>query len=165
MRGAPGRPIEVTEPNPTAGAAADYADAFEIARADTDLRSAEQWARAGFGQLPLATRRAGMLAHRHLLGFELGPFSSPQHLFGWRVARSEPDVLHLAAEGQRMQADMVWRLHAHHLQMTTFVHYRQRPLAALVWAIAGPVHRNGVPGLLRLAARHPAPHAQTTHAG
>ena len=156
MRAQLGQRVEVTEPNPTVGATADYVDAFEIARADTDPRSAEQWARDGFEKLPLASRRAGMLAHRHLLGFDLGPFSSPQHLFGWRVVRSQQDVLHLAAEGRRMQADMIWRLQDGHLRMTTFVHYRQPIQAALVWLIAGRVHRKAVPNLLRSAARQPA---------
>jgi len=144
--------IEVTEPNPTPGAVADYADAFEIAQAAGDRRTAEQWARAGFEGLPPSARRAGMLAHRHLLGFGLGPFSSAQHLFGWRVVRSEPKVFHLTAEGPRMQADMVWRLQDGHLRMTTFVHYRQPIKAALVWVVAGRVHRKAVPDLLRLAA-------------
>ena len=151
-----GQPVEVTEPNPSAGVTADYADAFEMAQFEGDTRSAEQWARDGFQKLPLATRRAGMLAHRHLLGFQLGRWSSPQHIFGWRVLRSQQDVLHLTAEGRRMQADTIWRLQDGHLRMTTFVRYRQRVPAALAWAIAGPVHRKGGPGLLHLAATPPA---------
>jgi hypothetical protein len=147
------RRVAVTEPNPSAGAVADYADVFEIEQAATDQRSAEQWARDGFGKLPLHTQRAGMRAHRYLLGFALGPFSSPQHLFGWQVVRSQPTLFHLTAAGPRMQADMVWRLYEGHLRMTTFVHYRQPIRAALIWLVAGRIHRKAVPNLLRAAAK------------
>ncbi|MGH8453842.1 MAG: hypothetical protein ACRESW_04750 [Nevskiales bacterium] len=147
-----GRPTAVTESFPVSHGGADYADAFEIGRSPSDKRHAERWARDGFEKLPLKSRQTGMLAHRHLLGFRLGPWSSPDHIFGWHIAESLPDVLHLEAKGNIMDGHMIWRLKGDRLLMTTFVKYNKPRLAAVTWAFAGRIHRNSVPGLLRLAA-------------
>lgn len=48
---------------------------------------------------------------------------------------------------------MIWRLKSDRLAMTTFVQFKKARRAALVWAIAGPIHRSSVPGLLMLAAK------------
>lgn len=146
------RPTAVTEAFPGSHGQPDYADAFEINRSQSDKRDPEQWARDGFGNLPLKTRRSGMFAHRHILGFRLGPWASPGHIFGWRIAESRPDVLRLDAKGKIMEGHMIWRLKDDHLVMTTFVKYKKPKLAAAIWAIVGNIHRSGVPGLLRLAA-------------
>lgn len=150
-----GRRVVVTESAPSADVTPDYADAFEIARGKTDGRSAEQWARDGFDRLSLSSRRLGMLAHRHLLGFRLGPWSSPDHIFGWRVVTSEHDVLHLEAKGELMEGHMVWRVLDDRMLMTTFVKHHKRRMSAAVWAFAGRIHRNSVPGLLFLASKQP----------
>ena len=147
-----GHPTAVAESLSVSDGNPDYADAFEIGRNPSDKRHAERWARDGFEKLPLKSRRSGMLAHRHLLGFRLGPWSSPDHIFGWHIAESLPDVLHLEAKGKIMDGHMIWRLKGDRLVMTTFVKYNKPRLAACIWAFAGRIHRNGVPGLLRLAA-------------
>jgi len=144
--------ITVTEPCPVAGETPDYADAFEISRGKTDTRTAEQWAREAFGKLSESARRSGMLAHRHVLGFELGPWSSPQHLFGWSIVSSKPERLHLQARGARMVGHMVWRIDGERFVMSTFVHYKKRTQAALIWAFAQRIHHNAVPDLLGRAA-------------
>lgn len=151
-----GSPTSVTESFPAAGGSPDYADAFEIGRNPSDNRHAEQWARAGFESLPLRSRQSGMFAHRHLLGFQLGPWSSSEHIFGWHITESQPDVLHLEAKGNIMDGHMIWRLQDDRLVMTTFVKYNKPKLAAAIWAFAGRIHRRSVPGLLRLAAKVPA---------
>lgn len=148
-----GRPTAVTECAPFEDGGPDYADAFEIGRNESDRRHAERWARDGFGNLPWASRRSGMLAHRRLLGFRLGPWSSPDHVFGWRIVMSQPDVLHLEASGSIIDGHMIWRVQDDRVVMTTFVRFRKRGLSTLVWAVAGSIHRNSVPGLLSLAAR------------
>jgi hypothetical protein len=94
-----------------------------------------------------------MLAHRYLLGFSLGPWSSPGHIFGWKVASSQPEVLHLEAKGSVMDGHMIWRLSESRLVMTTFVKYKKPRLAAAIWSFAGNIHRAGVPGLLKCAAK------------
>jgi len=152
MSSARGCPTTVSESPPFSDGTPDYVDAFEIARNTSDNRDAERWARDGFGKLPSSSRRSGMFAHRHLLGFHLGPWPSPDYIFGWRIAESQPDVLHLEAKGPIMDGHMIWRLKHDRLVMTTFVRYNKPRLAAGIWAFAGRIHRNGVPGLLRLAA-------------
>ncbi len=67
--------VAVTERPPFALASPDYADVFEVARRRTDDRSAERWARDGFERLPVAARRAALLAHRWIFGFRLGPWA------------------------------------------------------------------------------------------
>ena len=143
--------VAVTETPPSVGALPDYADAFEVTRSPTDQRSAEQWARDGFGRLPLATRRSVLLLHRWVLGFPLGPWASPEHVFGWTIVTSEPELLHLQARSTLLTGHMVWRRHHERLVMTTFLQYKKRRIASAVWAVLGNIHRGGAPYLLELA--------------
>jgi hypothetical protein len=146
------RRVAVAEKPPSTAAPPDYTDAFEVPRRPTDGRSAEQWARDGFGRLPLAARRSTLLLHRWVLGFPLGPWSSPEHVFGWRIVTSEPELLHLEARSTLLTGHMVWRLHHERLVMTTFLQYKKRRAAPAVWAVLGNIHRGGAPYLLELAA-------------
>jgi len=57
-------------------ARADYADAFEVAISDGDLRTAEQAFRDGLGPEPGAIGRLVLWVHRHVLRFRLGPVVS-----------------------------------------------------------------------------------------
>ncbi len=125
----------------------DYADAFEIGRDPADPRSAEDWARAGLDHLSFPSQPFGRLAHRFLLGFRLGPASSPAHVFGWPIASSAPDQLHLRATGRLMTGHMVWQREPDRLVWTTSLEFHQ-PTAAGVWAVLGNVHRSAVPGVL-----------------
>jgi hypothetical protein len=150
-----GHRVDVTESPPPGVAPPDYGDAFEVVRSPTDPRSAEDWARDGFGRLPVATREAGLLAHRLLLGFRLGPWGSPDHIFGWTIETSEPDLLHLEARSRWLTGHMVWRLHDTRLEMTTFIRYEMLRTGLLVWGAVGNVHRASAPDLLRLAATAP----------
>jgi hypothetical protein len=145
----------VTERPPSAIASPDYADAFEVARRPTDRRSAERWARDGFERLPLSARRSAMLVHRWILGFRLGPWASPDHVFGWRIAISEPKLLQLEARSPLLNGHMVWRLHDTSLVMTTFLWFGMHRTSSVVWAAIGHVHRSGAPHLLDLAATAP----------
>jgi len=151
-RGRAGR-VAVTEAPPAALGPPDYADAFQVGRRATDGRSAESWARAGFDGLPTAARRAALFIHRRIFGFDLGEWDSPDHVFGWRIVSSEPELLHLEAHSRLMSGRMLWRLEADTLTMTTFVRYGMRRAAPTIWAVLGNVHRGGAPGLLTLAAR------------
>ena len=128
-------------------AAVDYADAFEIARSPDDHRTPEQWARAGMDDLSFPGQPFGRLAHRFLLGFRLGPAASPDHVFGWPIASSTADQLHLRATGSLMTGHMVWQLQPDRLVWTTSLEFHN-PAAAGVWAVLGNVHRSAVPGVL-----------------
>lgn len=150
--------VAVTEPPPAALPAPDYADAFEVPRRPTDRRSAERWARDGFGGLPVATRQAGFLTHRFLLGFRLGPWDSPDHVFGWRVVASEPELLHLEARSRWLTGHMLWRLIDTRVAMTTFLRYEMPRTGSMVWSTLGYFHRASAPYVLVLAATAPEAH-------
>ncbi len=144
--------VAVTEKPPFTAVPPDYADAFEIARSPTDRRSAEQWARDGCERLPVSVRQSGLLVHRWILGFRLGPWASSNHVFGWRIVMSEPELLHLEARSTLMSGHMVWRVHREQLVMTTFLQYEMSRTASAVWAVIGNIHRGAAPYLLELAA-------------
>src|SRR4051812_42435572 len=74
----------------------DYADAFELRLDRPDEHSAEQWVRAGLERPAL--RRLILLVHRRVLRFELGPRDA-DHILGWRIVTSTPDVLQLETAG------------------------------------------------------------------
>jgi hypothetical protein len=96
-----------------------------------------------------------LLVHRWILGFRLGPWASPDHIFGWKIATSEPELLHLEARSKLLSGHMVWRLHDTRLVMTTFLRYEMQRTGSVVWAALGNVHRGGAPHLLALAATAP----------
>lgn len=146
--------VVVSETPPSAVTSApDYADAFAVMRNPTDGRSAERWARDGFERLPVASRRSVLLVHRLILGFHLGPWASPNHVFGWRIVTSEPELLHLEARSKLLRGHMMWRLHHERLTMTTLLEYEMRRTASVVWGVIGNIHRGGAPYLLELAAK------------
>jgi hypothetical protein len=144
--------VVVSEEPPSTVASPDYADAFEVTSSPADRRSAEQWARDGFERLPVAILRSGLFIHRWILGFRLGPWISSDHVFGWRIVMSEPELLHLQARSTLLSGHMVWRLDHERLVMTTFIQYEQRKTAPAVWALIGNIHRGAAPYLLELAA-------------
>jgi hypothetical protein len=155
-----GHRVVVSETPPSTVASPDYADAFEVTRSPTDRRSAEQWARDGFERLPATIRRSGLLIHRWILGFRLGPWVSSSHVFGWRIVTSEPELLHLEARSTLLSGHMVWRLYHERLVMTTFLQYEMRKTAPVVWAVIGNIHRGSAPYLLKLSAIMREPVAQ-----
>ena len=146
------RRVVVSETPPSTAVSPDYADAFEVKRSPADRRSAEQWARDGFERLPVTISRSGLLVHRWILGFHLGPWGSSNHVFGWRIVTSEPELLHLEARSTLLSGHMVWRLHHERLVMTTFLQYEMGRRAPVVWAVIGNIHRGAAPYLLKLAA-------------
>lgn len=130
----------------------DYADAFEVTVDGADVRTAEEMLRTGLSRVAPARFSALLLAHRHVLGFRLGPASSPDHVMGWRVVTSEPDLCRLEADGPLMAGTMVARrVDPVTARLTTFVRYRH-PAAKVVWAICGPIHRRAAPQLMALSA-------------
>jgi hypothetical protein len=117
-----------------------------------DNRTAERVVRTGLEQGPAVLGRVFLFVHRHVLRFRLGPPLSPKHVVGWQIVTNEPDVLHLRAEGSLLNGVMVARRTDENVaRLTTFVTY-QRPLARIVWAIVGPVHRKAAPYLMERAA-------------
>ncbi len=73
----------------------DDADAFENRLREPDTRSAEQFARCALDQAPWPVRWTVRIVQRNLLRVRLGPRSSPDHVFGWKILTSRPDLIHL----------------------------------------------------------------------
>lgn len=130
----------------------DYADAFEIQLSERDTRTPKQVFRSALKEGHPGLRTVPIV-HRHVLRFRLGPLSSPDHLIGWRVVASEPDVVHLEAVGSLMRGNIVCRkVPPSTVVFTTFVSYVRRVPARIVWALLGPLHRRIVPHLLERGA-------------
>jgi hypothetical protein len=132
----------------------DYADAFEIRLPEPDPRSAEEFMRCALEQAPLPVRRSIRIVHRHLLRIRLGPRSSPDHIIGWRIVTSEPEVVLLEAKSQLLgRGVLVMRRPDPTLAVvTTYLFYTRPAVASLVWKVVGPRHRMIVPYLLQRAA-------------
>lgn len=150
----------VVEQPPAGTHPPDYADAFEIEVPASDPRTAEQLARVALEQAPLYLRLTVRGAHRHLLRMRLGPPSSADHVFGWRIVRSEPDTVQLEATSPLLgRAVIVGRRTAPNRTMvTTFVFYARHAPARLVWTVVSPLHRRVAPYLMEHAvAAHGRP--------
>jgi hypothetical protein len=132
----------------------DYADAFEIRVREPDARSAEQFARCALEQAPWPVRWTIWIAHRHLLRLRLGPRSSPDHVHGWKILTSQPDVIHLVAESPLLGRGVLVgrRVDPTRVVVTTYLFYMRPASARVVWKIAGPLHRRIAPYLLERAA-------------
>ncbi|UXA18465.1 hypothetical protein [Mycobacterium sp. SMC-4] len=133
-------------------AAPDYADAFRIPLPTEDRRDAEQLFRAGTGSAPGLGNQLVLWAHRHLLRFDLGPFSSPQHVMGWQVVAAEAGMVALQAHGPLMNGLLELRRDNQFATLSTYLEYRH-PAAHIVWQALGPVHRALAPRLLENCAR------------
>jgi hypothetical protein len=146
------RRVPVREPVPDGGDH-DYADAFAIRLPAPDGRTAEEWARSGLEHAPAAVRRLVVWVHRHVLGFPLDPRPAPGTVLGWRIRSCEPDVIVLEAQSGLLRGLLVGRRHGPtQTELTTFLFYRRRRLARLVWTLVGPLHRAIAPLLLTRAA-------------
>jgi hypothetical protein len=134
--------------------AADYADVFEVPIRPADSRTAEQAIRDGFGPSPGISGAAVFWIHRHVLGFRLGPPSSPEHVFGWSIVRSDDDNLVLEANGRLMHGELHLRRHYdRRAVLTTRLHFRRKFTARVVWTMIGPLHRAIAPGLMKRTVR------------
>jgi Protein of unknown function (DUF2867) len=132
---------------------ADYADVFEVPLPPGDSRTAEQLFRDAVGHKPGAGGAAVLWIHRHILRFHLGPVSSPDHIIGWTIIRSDHDELALVARGPLMQGELTLRRRDdRRASLTTRVHYSRRIAARTVWALVGPIHRVVAPRLMKRAA-------------
>jgi len=135
---------------PLAPPAYDYADAFEVPSGDDD-RTAEEWLRAGLEGSPAALRGLIRLVHGRVLRFALGP-ESPDHVLGWKILSSSPDVAQLGAEGPLGRGLLVGRKVEGAVVLVTYAEYRHR-VGRVVWTLVMGVHRRVAPYLLTRAAR------------
>lgn len=136
----------------------DYADAFEVSEALPDTRSAEEVVRAGLEGAPRWLGVLVLIAHRHVLGLELAPPGTPNHVMGWEVISAEHDEMRLRATGPVMDGVLVARRAGPtSAVLETYVSYRRPVLGRIIWTAVGPVHRAVAPYLLRRAVARRTP--------
>lgn len=143
----------LAERAPTGESEADYTDVFEVPILHGDSRTAEQALRDAVGDEPGASGSLVSWIHRHILRFHLGPYSSPDHIIGWPIARSDHDEIVLAARGPLMRGQLTLRRRDGRAVLTTRVHYRHKIAARVVWAMVAPLHRIVAPRLMKHSAR------------
>lgn len=150
---------------PQSGAtASDYTDVFEAPILPGDVRSAERMFRDALGQRRSAGGGIVVWIHRHVLGFRLGPQSSPDHLIGWPIVRSDSDEIVLATSGPLMRGELTLRrVDGRRATLTTRVHYHRKIAARAVWAVVGPLHRVIAPRLIERASRNDPRRAHAHH--
>jgi hypothetical protein len=128
----------------------DYEDAF-IVDAPGE-RTAEQWARAVFNDAPLAVR-ARLISGWMGLGLKLREPWSARHVLGWKVQRSSPGVVLLAADSLLgLQAELLFRTEPRGLLFATLIQ-QDNPAARAVWVRTTATHQKVVRSLLDHAAR------------
>ena len=137
------RRVGVTDPI-AAALRYDYADAFEVRLPGPDPHPPETWARAGLEAAPRVVKRI-----LGLLGLRRAPVPSADHVGGFRIVGSGPEVIHLEASLPLMHVVLVGRkVGPTRRTVTTVLRYERPVLARLVWAIVGVVHRRTVPRVL-----------------
>lgn len=133
------------------GATHDYADCFEVRLHRADTHTAEQWARACVTSSPGAVLALIRLVHGRIARFDLAA-DDADHLMGWRVTHSSQDAFQLQAGGPLLRAHIVARRTSPTTNRLTTSLLYERPAAARLWRVIGPLHRVIAPLLLRRAA-------------
>ncbi|GCE29568.1 hypothetical protein KDA_50520 [Dictyobacter alpinus] len=129
----------------------EYSDRFEVTIPKTDMRTAEQWLRTVFEEAPRQVRWLLLLGWRGVLGFQLGPRLSSDHILGWRIVSREIEEVHLELHSLLMNARLTLHLTRSTAVWSTNVSYTH-PLARPIWTAVGVIHRQIIPYLLRRAA-------------
>ena len=157
MTGAHGVPVPAQEPLVPAGTAG-YADAFEVRVADGDDRTAEAFARSALEDAPWLVRETVWFVHRRVLRLRLAPRSAPDHILGWTIVTSDPDVVQLEAVSPLLGRGVIVgrRPEPTRAVITTYVFFRRPGIGRAVWALVGPLHRRVAVFLLNHAASRPA---------
>ena len=137
------RRVRVTDPI-AAARRHDYADAFEVRLPGSDPYPPEAWVRAGLDTVPgWVDRIVG------LLGFSEASASSADHVSGFRIVESGPEVVHLETSLPLMHVVLVGRnVGPARRTLTTVLRYERPVLGRLVFAIVGVGHRWAVPRVI-----------------
>ncbi|MGH3714373.1 MAG: hypothetical protein ACRDT4_13060 [Micromonosporaceae bacterium] len=127
----------------------DYEDAFTVR--SSVPQSAEQWARLALEGAPPALRGFILGAHR-ALGLRLASPKSPDHVLGWEILQSEPDLLLLGTEGHILTPRIVLSTPPGRVVAATLIRF-DRVGARAVWAVVAPIHRGVARYLLDRTAK------------
>jgi hypothetical protein len=124
----------------------DYTDHFSVRTPAPG--TAEQWARAMFGNEPSLGE---LFIWRVVLGLRLSRGRSPDTVAGWRIGGRGVDWIRLETASPTMTANLVVRAADGEASLTTRLRYDRAP-ARLIWPPLSAVHRWLVPRVLRDAA-------------
>jgi len=92
-----------------------------------------------------------------MLGLGGAPELSADHVSGFRVIESDPEVVHLEAVVPLMHVVLVGRkVEPTRRMLTTILHHQRPVMARLVWAVVGPVHRRTARGVITSKIPTPA---------
>ena len=132
----------------------DYADAYAIQLPQPDSRTAEEFVRCALEQAASPIRRTIRIAHRYVLRVRLGPRSSRDHVFGWKIAVSTPEVVRLEAVSPLLGRAIIVgrRVDSTGMRLTTCIKFHRPTLGRAIWAVVGPLHRRIAPYLLEHTA-------------
>ncbi|MFC4337030.1 hypothetical protein [Salininema proteolyticum] len=123
----------------------DYADAFTLTADGTSRWTAEQWARAAFGDRP--SWQAAFI-FRVQLKLRLHWRASPDHVSGARIAEKTDEWIRLEASGPILEDQMIFHVNDQEASLAVFMRYLT-PKGERTWTRLSPVHRSLAPGLLR----------------
>ncbi|AEV84724.1 hypothetical protein ACWT_3701 [Actinoplanes sp. SE50] len=126
--------------------AIDYADQFTLST--QVAATAEQWARAMFGDTPSVSAQ---LIWRGLLGLRLTRGRSTGTVAGWQITGHGEDWIRLQAASWFLSCNLIVQATDGQVSLGTFVRYDQR-VGHGVWPPLSAIHRRLAPGLLRGAA-------------
>ena len=113
-------------------------------------RTAEQWAREILEAAPVSTRHA-LTRGWSMLGLRLGPAQSDQHVLGWEIRHSDPDVVLLGARGHLgLSGELIFQRSPCSLLYATVVQL-ENPIARGLWAAIESRHQRVVQELLARA--------------
>ncbi|HEX4493530.1 MAG TPA: hypothetical protein VH914_20170 [Acidimicrobiia bacterium] len=129
----------------------DYADGFIVER--VSARPPEAWARQTLEQGPAALRWFVTFGWRYVLGLHLARGRSADHVAGWRVVRSDADVVVLAVDsGMLGRCRLTFTAGESSATAGSNLEFT-RPGARAIWSVAGLLHRRILPSLFGHAAR------------
>ena len=131
---------------------ANYAAAWALTTQAAEQRTALQWARAVFEDAPVVIRWCIIFGWTRVLGLQLGPRTSDDHVLGWAVSDGdlEADSTALTAASRLLRASNIVTVESSRVTWVTLVHY-SHAAARPLWALARPVHHLTIRFLLARA--------------
>ena len=135
----------------------DYVDLFTLTTTGEFTWSAEEWARAMFGDVP---DFATLVIFRGILGLRVSRQRSRELISGMAISGRGEDWLRLEAHSKAITDNLVVQAGPQHVSLATFMQYHRRS-GKWRWTPTSAVHRRIAPGLLRSAWKD----LQSSHSG
>jgi uncharacterized protein DUF2867 len=129
----------------------DFTCAYAVDIPIDDERSSEQWARAAWEHAPVPLQWLMVTGWRFVLGLQLGPPDSSDHILGWRIVDRGPHRIVCQARSRFLNAYNVFQRIDETFLWSTEVTY-DRLIGRVIWLPVSPVHRLLARTALRRAA-------------